>query len=201
MTSNTQLVAEYTMHLRAERSRSSFDQRHLISGTVQYTSGMGMHAGTLMTGWSGRLLKEWTVSAQISAGTGLPETPVYLEAVPGTGVTGTLRADRNVGVPLYQNINGYHLNAAAYSTPLAGQYGNAGRNSITGPNQFSLDGALARTFRVRDKLSLDVRMDANNLLNHPVYTMWNNITGSTTFGLPAGTNGMRTMQLTGRLRF
>ncbi|AFL90532.1 hypothetical protein Terro_4335 [Terriglobus roseus DSM 18391] len=197
----TSVTAQNWRDLRAERSNSSFDQRHLLSAQVQYTSGMGMHAGTLMTGWSGRLLKEWTVSAKISAGTGLPETPVYLAAVPGTGVTGTLRANRNVGVPVNQDINGYHLNAAAYATPGAGQWGNAGRNSMVGPSQFSLDSSLARTFRVRDKLNLDVRMDAENLLNHPVYTMWSNITNSTTFGLPVNTNDMRTMQLTGRLRF
>jgi hypothetical protein len=194
-------IAQNWRDLRAERSNSSFDQRHLLSAQVQYTTGMGINAGTLMTGWSGRLLKEWTVAAQISAGTGLPETPVYLAAVQGTGVTGTVRANRNIGVPVGQNINGYHLNAAAYSAPAAGQWGSAGRNSIMGPNQFSLDGSLARTFRLRDKLNLDVRMDADNLLNHPVFTTWNNVTNSTTFGLPAATNAMRTMQLTGRLRF
>lgn len=200
-TATSSLTAQNWRDLRAERSNSSFDQRHVLSAQVQYTSGMGINGGALMTGWSGRLLKEWTVAATISAGAGLPETPVYFAAVPGTGVTGTLRANRNVGVPVSQNINGFHLNAAAYATPGAGQWGNAGRNSISGPNQFSLDGSLARTFRVRDKLNLDVRMDANNLLNHPVYTTWNNITNSTTFGLPAATNAMRTMQLTGRLRF
>ena len=199
-TGTTSLIAQNWRDLRAERSNSTFDQRHLLSGQVQYTSGMGMHAGTLMTGWSGRLLKEWTVAAQISAGTGLPETPVYLAAVPGTGVTGTLRANRT-GLPVYQNVAGYHLNAAAYATPAAGQWGTAGRNSITGPSQFSLDSSVARTFRVRDKLNLDVRLDATNLLNHPVYSTWNNITNSTTFGLPAAVNAMRTMQLTGRLRF
>ena len=55
---------------------------------VQYTTGMGIGGGTLLRGWKGALFKEWTFATHITAGSGLPETPVYLAAVPGTGVTG-----------------------------------------------------------------------------------------------------------------
>ena len=44
-----------------------------------------MRGGTLLTGWKGALFKEWTLATQITAGSGLPETPVYLAPVPGTG--------------------------------------------------------------------------------------------------------------------
>jgi hypothetical protein len=54
---------------------------------------MGLHGGTLLSGWRGTLFKEWTVLTDITAGTGLPETPVFLATVPGTGVTGTIRPD------------------------------------------------------------------------------------------------------------
>ena len=37
---------------------------------------------------------------QITAGSGLPETPIYLAAVTGTGVTGTIRPNYT-GAPLY----------------------------------------------------------------------------------------------------
>jgi hypothetical protein len=55
--------------------------------------------GTLMGGWPGRLLKEWTIVGTSVVGTGLPETPVYLAAVPGTGYTGTIRPDPT-GMPI-----------------------------------------------------------------------------------------------------
>ena len=156
--------------------------------------------GTLLSGWRGSLLKQWTLASQLSAGTGLPETPLYLAAVPGTGVTGTIRPNRT-SASLYVGPSGYFLNAAAYTAPASGAWGDAGRNSITGPNQISLDSSLARTFKLRDPLSLDVRLDATNLLNHVVFTAWNPITNSTTFGLPSNTQAMRSLQLTGRLRF
>ena len=60
---------------------------------MQYTTGMGMRGGALASGWSATLLKEWTFGSQITAGSGLPLTPVYLAAVHGTGVTGSFRPD------------------------------------------------------------------------------------------------------------
>lgn len=79
--------------------------------------------------------------------------------------------------------------------------GAAGRDSITGPDQFSLDAALARTFQLQTTLNLDIRMDATNLLNHVTFTSWDSTVSSTTFGLPAAANDMRSLQVTARLRF
>lgn len=200
VSSGTPIIAQNWLDLRAERSRSSFDQRHLLNVQLQYTTGMGKLGGTLLTGWRGRAFKEWTVLTSISAGSGLPETPVYLTAVPGTGITGTLRPDRT-GAPVRVAANGYFLNSAAFAAPAPGQWGTAGRNSITGPATFTTNASLLRTLRLHGTYSLDVRLDANNVLNHAVFTGWNTITNSTTFGLPASVNAMRSVQLSGRLRF
>lgn len=196
----TPAIAQNWLNLHAERSLSSFDQRHLLKLQVQYTSGEGLGGGTLMTGWPGRLFKGWTVLTAIVAGTGLPETPVYLEAVPGTGFTGPIRPD-STGSPIYTSGAGPHLNASAYTAPVLGQWGTAGRNSITGPDQFNLDSALARTFRPNARFYLDVRVDATNLLNHGVFTGWNATINSTQFGLPVAANPMRSLELSLRLRF
>jgi hypothetical protein len=192
-------VAQNWLDLRAERGLSTFDQRHLLTVQLQYTTGMGLHGGTLLGGWRGTLLKEWTVLSQISTGSGLPETPAYSAIVPGTAFT-TIRPNLT-GQPIHQISAGRYLNAAAFSAPTPGQWGNARRDSITGPNQFSLDASLARTFRLHEPFSLDVRLDATNLLNHIVFTTWNTTVNSTTFGQPVATNPSRSLQLTGRLRF
>jgi hypothetical protein len=193
-------IAQNWLNLPGEYGRSAFDQRHLVKAQLQYTSGMGLHGGTLLSGWRGTLLKEWTVLTDITAGSGLPETPVFLATVPGTGVTGTIRPDLT-GAPIYDAPPGYFLNVAAYTAPAPGQWGTAPRTSITGPGQFSLNTALVRTFRLHGEFNLDVRLEATNLLNHPTFTSWNTTTNSTTFGLPAGVNPMRSMQLSARLRF
>lgn len=153
-----------------------------------------------MSGWRGRALKEWTVLTQIVVGSGLPQTPIYLAAVPGAGFTGTIRPDLT-GASIYGAPPGLHLNAAAYAAPQPGQWGHAGRNSIEGPSQFTLNTSLARTFRPKGRLSLDARLDATNLLNHVVFTNWISTVNSTQFGLPAAANQMRSIETTLRLRF
>ncbi len=193
-------IAQDWLNLRGERSLSGFDQRHLLNLQAQYTTGQGMEGGTLLGGWRGRALKEWTILTQITAGTGMPETPVYLATVPGTGWTGTLRPSIT-GESVTAATGHAHVNAAAYAAPAPGTWGTAGRNSITGPAQFSLDGAMQRTFRAGKKYFLDARLDATNLMNHAVYSSWNTTVGNTQFGLPVSVNPMRSVQGTFRLRF
>lgn len=193
-------IAQNWRDLRAERSLSSFDQRHLLSLNMQYSTGVGLHGGSLFNGWRGRAFKDWTITNQLNVGTGLPETPIYLAAVPGTGFTGIIRPDRT-GAPIYRNQGGYFLNATAYTAPAIGQWGDAGRNSITGPDQLTLNTSLARTIRLRDPMNLDIRIDADNVLNHVNFTTWNSTVNSSTFGLPTSANGMRTLETTLRLRF
>jgi len=184
----------------AERSLSGFDQRHIIKLDLQYTTGMGIGGGTLMSGWRGRAFKEWTMAAQGAAGSGFPLSPVYMATTPGTALTGGIRP-MLTGASLYNAPAGYYLNAAAYSAPTTGVWGNAGRNSIKGPNQLTLNASLARTFRIHQAWSFDLRMDASNVLNHVTYGGWNTTSNSTTFGLPSSANPMRSVQCTGRMRF
>jgi len=196
----TAAIAQNWLDPQAERALSTFDQRHLLNAQIQYTTGQGLEGGTLMTGWRGRLLKEWTVLTRVTAGSGLPETPVFAAAVPGTGVIGSIRPDLT-GAPIYASHAGAHLNASAYAAPAAGLWGTAGRDSITGPDQFSLDASLARTFRPSAKFYLDARVDATNMLNHAVFNGWITTVNSTQFGLPLAASPMRSLQTTLRLRF
>jgi hypothetical protein len=199
-TSQSEAIAQDWLNPRAERSLSSFDQRHLLNVQAQYTTGQGLEGGTLLGGWRGRALKEWTLLTQITTGTGMPQTPIYPATVPGTGWTGSLRPSLTGASP-NQTSGRAHINASAYAAPAAGTWGTAGRNSVTGPAQFSLDGALQRTFRPGKRYFLDVRFDATNLMNHAVSSSWNTIVGNTQFGLPVSVNPMRSLQGTFRLRF
>ena len=198
-TVSSPVIAQNWLDIRAERSRSSFDQRHLLTATLQYTTGLGKGGGTLLSGWRGRVVEEWTISTQLSIGSGLPETPIYFAAVPGTGITGTIWPDCTTA-PLYRRAPGSFLNATAYAVPVSGQWGSSGRNSITGPGTFDLDGALERTFRFKDPYSFDVGVNATNYLNHVVFTSYNTVINST-FGAPVGAYPTRSLQLTGRFRF
>jgi trimeric autotransporter adhesin len=194
------VIAQNWLDLEGERALSSFDQRNLLNFTGQYSPGMGIHGGTLMNGWRGALLKEWTFSSVITAGSGLPLTPGYLAALPGTGCANCIRPDYT-GANLYDAPPGLFLNPAAYTAPLPGEFGNAGRDSIRGPMQFSLNASIARTFRMTDRLNLDLRVDSTNALNHVTFASYNVIVNSAEFGLPTTANAMRVLTTTLRVRF
>jgi hypothetical protein len=191
--------AQNWLDLRGERGRSPFDQRHAVTAQLQYTTGMNAHGGVFAGRW-GSLLREWTAASQITAGSGLPLTPVYPLAVDGTGVAGSIRPDYT-GAPLYDAPAGLFLNPAAYQAPIPGHWGNAGRNSINGPSQFAMTSSVGRTFRRGDRLNLDFRVDASNTLNQVTYTSWNTVAGSALFGFPVSANPMRTFQTVLRARF
>ena len=96
---------------------------------------------------------------------------------------------------------GYYANPAAYAPPAPGRWGNAPRNSITGPRTFSLDASIARTFRLGERVNLDWRIDATNVLNSVVYAGVNTLITSPQFGLPRGVSDMRRLRSSIRLRF
>jgi hypothetical protein len=194
------VIAQNWLDLGAERGLSTFDQRHLLTAQLQYTTGMGIGGATLLRGWKGALYKDWTLLSQITAGSGLPQTPTYLAPVPGTGITGSIRPEYT-GAPIYAAPPGLFLNPAAYTAPLSGQWGNAGRNSIIGPAQFTFNASMARTFRLNGRFNLDLQMDSTNLLNHATFTGWNATLNSTQFGLPMAANPMRSIRTSLRLRF
>jgi hypothetical protein len=219
-------VAQNWLNLHGERGLSTFDQRHLLNATLQYTTGMGVGGGTLMAGWRGRALKEWTMVATFVAGSGLPQNPIYSAAINGTGVTGPVRPNRT-SAPLYTGTGGHFLNADAFTAPTYGQWGNATRDSIIGPDTLTFNASASRTFRVTKRFNLDIRVDAANVLNHPVFPSYNTtlnpapcslsspptcgvpgtpavpslLPSSPTFGLHAPAAAMRTLQTTARLRF
>jgi hypothetical protein len=193
-------IAQDWLDLDAEYARSSFDQRHQVVAQAQYTTGAGVTGGTLVDALKGRLFKDWTVVAQLTTGSGMPLTPVYLAPVPGTGVTGTIRAGLT-GAPLDDVPAGAYLNPAAYAPPAAGRWGNAERNSISGPAQFLVNAGVGRTFRWGPRLNLDWRFDATNVLNQVTFASVNTLVGSPQFGLPNRANQMRRLQSSLRVRF
>ena len=59
-----------------------------------------MRGGTLLSGWRGALVKEWTIQTTVTLGTGQPLTPTYFLPAAGTGNNGNLRPEYT-GAPLY----------------------------------------------------------------------------------------------------
>ena len=190
-------LAQNWLDLEAEYARSSFDQRHRVVVTAEYTTGAGVTGGTLLDGWKGRVLKDWTFTANLTTGSGMPLTPIYFSQV--AGIVGSLRPSLTGNTDAVPD--GQYANRAWYSVPAPGQWGDADRNSITGPAIFSLNGSIARTFRIGDRINMDWRVDVTNLLNRLTYTRVNMLITSDQFGMPTDTNDVRKIRSSVRLRF
>jgi len=193
------VFAQNWLDLDAEWGPSAFDQRHQVTASFQYTTGVGVAGGALVDGWRGAMFKNWTISGNVTTGSGLPLTPYYLSAIPGTGYTGAIRASltgASTNAP-----DGYYLNSAAYKAPAPGEWGNAGRNSVRGPAQFLFNAGITRTFPWGSRMNFDYRIDATNVLNTVTYSGVNTLIGNPQFGLPNAVNQMRRIQTSLRMRW
>ena len=102
------------------------------------------------SGWKGALFKEWTIATQITAGSGLPLTPVYLAAVRGTGVTGSIRPDYTGSRSLRRSA-GLLSESRGVRRARAGPVGKCGTKLHHRSSQFVLNASMGRTFRFSDR--------------------------------------------------
>jgi hypothetical protein len=195
--------AQNYLSTAAERALSASSRPNVVNFNWQYSTGQGRGGGTLVNGWKGALLKDWTFTNTVTAGSGMPLTPTVggvNSTTSGTGITGSLRANAT-GQSINNAPAGEPFNYAAFVAPAAGQWGNAGRDTIEGPMQFGLNASAQRVFRVGERKSINFRFDANNALNHVTYTRFNTTIGSNNLGLLSNPSAMRSMTATLRFSF
>jgi hypothetical protein len=61
-----------------------------------------------------------------------------------------------------------YLNPAAFAdVTVPGAYGTVSRNAFRGPKTFDLDAQISRVFPIHERLAMDLRLEAFNVLNHP----------------------------------
>jgi hypothetical protein len=101
---------------------------------------------------------------------------------PDAGGFATSRPDLVSGQPLYLSgarcvaavgppcAGGKGLNPAAFSVPSGVRQGTEARNDIPGFGLAQLDVSIARKFPITERLTLQLRADAFNALNHPNLT-------------------------------
>ena len=196
-------VAQNWLDLAAERGLSSFNRTHVFTMNWVYTSPFGNpNSRFASSGWAGRLLRNWSLSGGITAESGTPLTARILGnevSLAQTGGVGSERADAT-GQPVSSGSGFFNL--AAFTAPPSGQFGNAGRNTIPGPNLVSVNAAFGRSFQFGDtRRRLEFRAEANNVLNQVSYTNVGTVVNAVNYGLPTAASAMRTMDIVMRFRF
>src|SRR5579884_939574 len=130
------------------------------------------------------LLGDWTISGVERFYSGYPFTPTiasdpFINTGPGT--THEIRPDIVPGVPIINPLYSPscpttavcqpYINPAAFMLPPAGELGDAPRtlSMATGPMIQTLDLSVQKTWKITEKTSVQFRVDALNVLNHPVF--------------------------------
>jgi hypothetical protein len=154
-----------------------------------------------------------TGTAQQRPGDANPNVSLYTTEVPsGTGVQYLLPASA-ANFPLEPTGPLFVGSGALRTQVLPVDIGNLGRNVVRAPGQLDLNLSVSRSFALRERLRLTIRMEAYNALNHTNFqapastlTLTTNAAGqpiwnSPTFGVITAANQARFLQLVGRIDF
>jgi trimeric autotransporter adhesin len=199
-------VAQNDQDLLAEYSLSSFDRRHQVNGNLSFELPFGPNKPWLHGGgvWAA-ILGGWRGAASYTFQTGTPLTPIVLGGIAdiARGSNGSLRADVVPGVPLFASglAFPYFFNPAAFTAPQPGQFGNAGRNSITGPGNSVLNAQVSRDIRMTTNRAFTLQANFSNILNTENFAAINVNVNTTQFGQVTRFGAARSAQLNLRFRF
>ncbi len=158
-------IPQDNSNLRAEKGLAC-DVRHRFVASVAYEL-----PGLNRTSWLKRLTSAWSLASLYQAQSGFPFT---ISVFGDTANAGTLLGENPIranatGAPVITpgtRIAERWFNTAAFATPPAFQFGNAGRNTVAGPPMQLLDLALTREFGFGEKARLQFRSEFFNALNH-----------------------------------
>ena len=199
-------VAQNDQDLAAEYSRSSFDRRHQVSGNVSFELPFGPNKPWLHSGGKvAAVLGGWRGAANYTFQTGTPLTPIVTGgfADVARGSSGSLRANVVPAVPVFTSGLAFpqFFNPAAFVIPTPGTYGDAGRNSITGPSNSVLNAQFSRDIRMANNRAWTLQAVFNNILNQENFAGINVNTNSNQFGQVMSFRAARSAQLQLRFRF
>jgi hypothetical protein len=159
---STGVRSEY--NYRWDKAVSDFNQSHRF--VVSYTYDLPF--GRNLTGAAKILADGWQFMGIHSFTTGTPYTITASTDFSNTG--GSARPNAVLGIsqtpPGGRNRQEW-FNPAAFSNPASGQFGNVGRNTLTGPGNISIDFSLFKNFPVTERAKFQFRAEGFNVINHP----------------------------------
>ena len=209
----------------AEYGRAAADRTHIFNANAVY----GLPFFYQQRGLAGHMLGGWEVSGIFFANSGLPLNvttgtidPAGVGVVFGSSASGG-RPDRigdpnsastQGGFPLPNGIHNRQrwYNPNVFAPVPAGQYrgGNNQRNDINGPGWWRADVGLFRNFRIVENVNLQLRGEAQNVLNHTnpdtistggIISSFTPLTAASTAGNVTGFRDKRVIQLGAKLVF
>lgn len=203
--SNAGSPSSFNFYIDFHRNYSvlNYNATHTYSQSFVYELPFGNGKRYASTGLLSKVVGGWQLSDVLSMRTGNP--------LLFTASAAQLNAPSNIQVPNqtgpFTKLRGIGtkrpwFNTSPFSTPAGAVFGNMGQNVYSGPGQITNNSSVFRSFPVHESMSLQLRMDAFNSLNHPTFANPSTATTSSSFGyVTAITGAPRTLQFAGTLSF
>jgi Carboxypeptidase regulatory-like domain len=173
-----------------------------------------------VSGWKAFALNGWELAPLFHIQSGAP-----LNVTQGSDLSltsnGNDRPNLVPGVPIYVpfghragasglpasvvEANRGYLNQAAFTlNTVGGTYGNISRNAFRGIPSLQFDAQISRIFPIRERLNMDLRLEAFNVLNHPNFnnpSSSNPASTNLTFGQISSAGAARIFQVGAKFSF
>ena len=168
--------------LALNKGPAAFNLQNQFNANFSYELPFGN--GKRWGGSASRLVGGWQWNGILTAQSGLPFTPTVGSNRSGSGDTAI--PDVPNGNPAFRGpvilgTPSRWFNPSAFLLPVAGTFGNAGRNQFLGPNLIELDTSLFKKIRINERWNLQFRAEAFNILNRANF-------GQPAIGVFAGTS-------------
>lgn len=194
-------------NMRGDYGRSDYDRRSVFNGSIVYAVPFFHNAEKPLKA----AFSDWELSSIIGVSSG---SPVFITTGTDASLTGvgydrpnlTGKPRRSSYANRADELSKF-FNTSAFSENLPGQYGNTGRNILSGPGLSNVNVSLVRTFPLSEHIGkLQFRSDFFNLLNHPNFGQPDGIFVDQTFGRisttgPAGIADPRILQFALRYQY
>lgn len=199
----------FYINQRRDYARNDFDRTQTFVQSIVYDLPFGKGKRLVNSGPGAVILGGWRVSSFLTWMSGLP---LYF-----TAPSGNLKAPNNTQTPdLIAPVQILHgigvgnpwFSTSSFAPPTGTNFGNVGRNYLSGPNFFNLDAALSKSTKMSERMSLDLRLEAFGATNTPQFFFASNggtasgtTLGSSSFGDITSATGGRVLQLGAKLTF
>jgi hypothetical protein len=165
-----EILTPYRLDL--SRGVASFSLEHQFNGSVSYQLpfGSGQRFGGNAKGLVNKLIGGWQWNGIVTAQGGFPFTPLVGSNTSGTGdtnVSDTPNLNPNFKGPVILGKPDHWYDPQAFSIPTQGTFGNVGRGSFRGPGLVNFDTSFFKKISINERVNLQLRTEAFNLLNHP----------------------------------
>jgi hypothetical protein len=197
-TINNNFSAQDPFNFKNSRGDCNQDVRHIFNSSFVISSPKFSNSAVQ------KLAGNWQLSPIIRVNSALPINPLAGRdnALNGmTNITGggaTQRPNMLCDPSLDSSAQTYArwFNTSCYTPNVAGQLGNAGKNSLRGASQITVNVALARKFLITERQNIELRGEAFNLPNivNPAANAVTGTISSPLFGKITGANDPRILQ-------